>query len=73
MTTEHPGSKPDRPKPPPNPEYLEQALTFFLTRSERRAVLAALRAHSDDRVCALLMALGIADHAGCGAPGGGGA
>jgi len=64
MTRNDPRSRPDRPKPPPNPESLEQALTFFLTRRERRAVLEAVRAHGDERVAGLLMALGIADQAG---------
>ncbi len=57
--------------PPPDvaaaPEVgsMPSALTFFLTDSERRSVLTALRAHHQDRSAALLIALNLqeSDHA----------
>lgn len=68
MQTDHATTGPKQPKPPPNPDRLEHALTFFVTSAQRRAVLARLRTHSDDRVRGLLIALGIAEPA---APAGG--
>ena len=48
---------------PPKIEYdpgeLPSALTFFVTYAQRRALLGALSAWSNDRTGALLMALGI--------------
>lgn len=45
---------------PRAPHDLPHALTFFMTATERAAVLAALRERGGDRVQALLDALGIA-------------
>lgn len=53
------GTRPPKPAPPPDPESLPQALTFFLTVRQRRAVLAALRRHDPDRARALCRALRI--------------
>ena len=72
MTRDICGSRPGQPKPPPDPDRLEHALTFFVTSAQRRAVLAVLRAHSTDRAAALLTALGIADQAADSAQTGGG-
>lgn len=62
---------PGAPEAPPDPETLPHALTFFLTRAERAAVLRALRAHARARgglvagkpwrAAALLGALGISN------------
>lgn len=48
------------PSPPPDPERLPSAVTFFLSAGQRRAVLAALRAIDRDRTRALLRVLGVA-------------
>lgn len=43
--------------PSPAPHELAHPLTFFLTQSQRKAILAALRAIHHDRVTALHRAL----------------
>jgi len=50
---------PAPPKIEDDPEKLPSALTFFVTNAQRRALLRALSAWSNDRTGALLMALGI--------------
>ncbi|MCC5822898.1 MAG: hypothetical protein JJU44_06390 [Planctomycetes bacterium] len=45
--------------PAPHPDRLPDALTFFLTRAERRAVLRKLDAPAHARTRALLGALGL--------------
>lgn len=47
--------------PAPHPDRLPDALTFFLTRAERRAVLRKLGAPAHARTRALLGALGLLD------------
>lgn len=47
------------PSPPPDPERLPSAVTFFLSAGQRRMVLAALRAIDRDRTLALLRMLEI--------------
>ncbi len=42
-------------------ESLPSALTFFLHAHQRRALLKALRAYSNDRSQAILIALGITE------------
>lgn len=58
---------PDEQIPHPRPErgsgHLPDALTFFMTRAQRRRVLRALREHHNDRTRALLIALGLGDGA----------
>ncbi|MFK7883571.1 MAG: hypothetical protein AB8F26_05230 [Phycisphaerales bacterium] len=49
----------EAPKPPTPVSELPDAITVFVTRSERTAVLRALRAIHPDRANALLLALGI--------------
>lgn len=50
---------PPPPTTPPSPGSLPAALTFFLTASQRREVLARLRVINQDRTSALLAALKI--------------
>ena len=47
--------------PAPHPDRLPDALTFFLTRAQRRAVLARLGVPAPARTRALLDALGLPD------------
>lgn len=49
--------------PAPAREMREEAhpVTFFVTRAQRRAILAALRAIDGDRVKALCAALGVGE------------
>lgn len=53
-------TSPPHPVDPPDPDELPHALTFFLSRRERRDVLDALRRRHRDRARALLIALGLA-------------
>lgn len=47
------------PGTPVRSDDLPHALTFFLTKAQRRAVLRALGRHGRDRAVALLRALGL--------------
>ncbi len=52
-------SPPPAPAAPTPPDLLPDALTFFLTRAQRRAVLARLNTNAPNRTAALLALLGI--------------
>jgi hypothetical protein len=47
------------PKPAEPPSDVPHPLTFFVTRAQRRAILAALKAIHADRTRAILKALAI--------------
>ncbi|PCI10390.1 hypothetical protein COB72_03305 [bacterium] len=50
-----------QPTPEHTTEKLPSALTFFMQTKQRRAVLDALSAFSNDRSQAILIALGLID------------
>ncbi|MCZ6834477.1 MAG: ParB N-terminal domain-containing protein [Planctomycetota bacterium] len=52
-------SPPPQPQPATLSESMPHPVTFFLTKTQRRAVLGKLRTHAHQRTDALLMALGI--------------
>lgn len=54
-------TRPPAPAAPTPPDLLPDALTFFLTRAQRRAVLARLNVNAPNRTAALLTLLGIPD------------
>ncbi len=47
------------PAPPLHPDHLPDALTFFVTRAQRQAILARLNTPAPNRTQALLTLLGI--------------
>ena len=63
-TTDQPSitTSPEPPRAAPDPAGLPAALVFFLSASERGAVLNALRRIDRDRDRALLRALGVHPH-----------
>lgn len=55
--------RPPGPRIEPGTGQLPSAVTFFLTRAQRRALLKVLKVLGDDRSAALLTALGLDDNA----------
>jgi len=51
-----------QPQTEPSQSHLPAALTFFLTRDQRKQILRALKVLDPDRVNALLAALKISTH-----------